>query len=383
MNDRLHKRILRLCSAAAAACVLACALSAPSPAGADSLTDRYNELQKQQQALQSQLSSQNSKLQTDAAKKAAYESSVGVIMQQTSILNQQIAALNAKIDAGSKAIAASQAEIDKTYSLYKQQVRAMYESGDASYIKVLLSSDSFTDFLQRAEILKVLSDKNNDTIAKLNQQKQKLTDEQNALKASQTSLESSRAALAAKQAEVSAQIAAQAAIVAKDTDEANLTKAQRSKIDSELNSLAIQIASQSTGTGDASGIAGYAMQYNGCRYVFGTAGPRTFDCSGFTQWVYEHTVNIALPHSSEDQSNGYTLDANGNYVRRGTKITSQSALRAGDLVFFYNDGYGAGHVGIYIGGGQMIAADNSRVGVRVTSLSMWGSSYMYGWRFVG
>ena len=386
------KNLIRICAAAAAACVFATAMSVPQKATADSLSDRYADLQKQQQSVQSQLDAQNSKLKTESQKKAALDASINLIIQQTSILNSQIAATNAQIDAKNREIAATQADIDKNYDLFKQQLRAMYESGDASYVSVLLASGSFTDFLKRAEVLKVVSQRNNDIIDKLNQDQANLNTQQTALKANQTSLESSKASLASKQSAVASQIAQQAAIVSQYTDASNATKAQQSKIDSELNAIAIQIASQSSNSGSSSGvisgnpsdIVSYALQYKGCRYIFGTAGPNTFDCSGFSQWVYEHTVHIALPHSSELQSQG--KDAYGN--RRGFEIGSKSALRPGDLVFFepnsvdWEGNVGAGHVGIYIGGGQMIAADNPSAGVRITDISGW-SSYMYGWRFIG
>lgn len=364
------KNLIRICAAAAAACVFATAMSVPQKATADSLSDRYADLQKQQQSVQSQLDAQNSKLKTESQKKAALDSSINLIIQQTSILNSQIAATNAQIDAKNREIAATQADIDKNYDLFKQQLRAMYESGDASYVSVLLASGSFTDFLKRAEVLKVVSQRNNDIIDKLNQDQANLNTQQTALKANQTSLESSKAALASKQSAVASQIAQQAAIVSSISSDVNATKSQQDKIDAELAQIAAQqAAARRTQLGGATGsiaqVLSLANSKLGCNYVWDAAGPNTFDCSGFTMYVFANAAGISLPHNAAAQ---YSC---GSHV-------SKSDLRAGDLVFFNTEG-GISHVGIYIGGGNFIGAQSSRTGVATASINdpnYWGPKYV-------
>ncbi|MGI6357155.1 MAG: C40 family peptidase [Bacillota bacterium] len=102
-----------------------------------------------------------------------------------------------------------------------------------------------------------------------------------------------------------------------------------------------------------------AYRYRGRPYVFGARGPRYFDCSGFTRYVYR-LHGYYLPHSAAAQSRL------GQYV-------SKSNLRAGDLVFFRNTyKRGISHVGIYVGSGRMIHAWPRR-GVIVTKFT----SYRY------
>jgi peptidoglycan DL-endopeptidase CwlO len=74
-------------------------------------------------------------------------------------------------------------------------------------------------------------------------------------------------------------------------------------------------------------------------YVWGAAGPDSFDCSGLVMWAYEQ-VGIQLEHFTGDQWNEVV------HVPR-------SELKPGDLVFFYP---GIDHVGIYMGGGMMVDA---------------------------
>ncbi len=101
-------------------------------------------------------------------------------------------------------------------------------------------------------------------------------------------------------------------------------------------------------SGDAASVAIAAARAQlGKPYVYGAAGPDSFDCSGLTQWAYGK-AGIALSHYTGAQWN------EGRHV-------SQSELAPGDLVFFYSDLH---HVGIYVGGGEMIDAPHSGASVR-------------------
>ncbi|KAE8764828.1 C40 family peptidase [Georgenia thermotolerans] len=86
----------------------------------------------------------------------------------------------------------------------------------------------------------------------------------------------------------------------------------------------------------ASAVVNYARQFVGTPYVYGGVTPAGFDCSGFTQYVFAH-VGISLPRSSSDQ-------------RYAGTVVSAAEARPGDLVWW------PGHVGIYTGGGNHIAA---------------------------
>ena len=83
-------------------------------------------------------------------------------------------------------------------------------------------------------------------------------------------------------------------------------------------------------------IVNYAKQFQGVPYVEKGDDPSGFDCSGFVQYVYRNCAGIELPRDTYGQ------------ITKGTAV-SQSNLQPGDLVFPHT-----GHVGIYVGNGQMI-----------------------------
>lgn len=124
-----------------------------------------------------------------------------------------------------------------------------------------------------------------------------------------------------------------------------------------------------SGSGTATGqeIANYALQYVGYPYVWAAAGPSAFDCSGFTEWVIQHTLGFDITHDMFQQY------ADGTPVSYGN-------LQPGDLVFFQNTyEWGLSHVGIYIGNNQFVHAENEDTGVVVSDItSNYYSSHYYG-----
>lgn len=112
-------------------------------------------------------------------------------------------------------------------------------------------------------------------------------------------------------------------------------------------------------------IVEYAKTFLGAKYASGGNGPSSFDCSGFTKYVYNH-FGYTISRTSAAQAN--------NGVQVG-----KDELQQGDLLIFLNDAKSSiGHVGIYIGGNRFIHAANATRGVVTDSVD---SSY-YGPRFV-
>lgn len=106
-------------------------------------------------------------------------------------------------------------------------------------------------------------------------------------------------------------------------------------------------------TSGNSSVVAFASKFLGRPYVWGASGPRAFDCSGFTAYVYSN-FGVYLDHYTGSQF------GTGKSVSRGN-------LSPGDLVFFNT--YGSiSHVGIYMGDGRFIHAANERTGVTISNL---------------
>ncbi len=108
--------------------------------------------------------------------------------------------------------------------------------------------------------------------------------------------------------------------------------------------------------------AKFACDQIGKSYVFGAAGPNTYDCSGLTQKAWQQ-VGVYLPHNAAAQ-------------RRSMPYVDQDELQIGDLIFIYSDLH---HVAIYVGDGKAVHAPGSGDVVRMVSVDRWGSKiHSYG-----
>jgi len=101
-------------------------------------------------------------------------------------------------------------------------------------------------------------------------------------------------------------------------------------------------------------VVAYAMQFKGNPYVYGgTSLTNGTDCSGFTMSVYKY-FGYSLPHQS------------GSQAGSGVSVSLDS-LQPGDLLFYSNGGKSIGHVGLYIGNGQIIHASTEKTGIIVSN----------------
>lgn len=104
----------------------------------------------------------------------------------------------------------------------------------------------------------------------------------------------------------------------------------------------------------ANQIVDYALQYLGYPYVYATAGPDSFDCSGFTSYVYKHF--------------GYSLHRSSYEQLKDGKAVQKADLLPGDILLFSRNGDVVTHVGLYIGNGEFIHASTSTTGVIISDL---------------
>ena len=139
-------------------------------------------------------------------------------------------------------------------------------------------------------------------------------------------------------------------------DAANKTGSDQGvKYWSSLWSLAHKKVDDDSGSGPASGLLKAAEKYGeGHKYVWGAAGPTTFDCSGLVQYTLKHAYGISYPHYSGSQ---YGM----------TEHISKARARMGDLVFWGSGG--SDHVGIYAGGNKYFSAESPAQGIHMNTLS--------------
>jgi cell wall-associated NlpC family hydrolase len=221
-----------------------------------------------------------------------------------------------------------------------QIAAAGYMTGGVNPAISLLTSKSPESMLNRASILGELQKENGDKLhlvstARAAAQRAKLLAIQQQHKAAKLS-----AAMKAKVATI---------------------QAKEDKLNSAAFAKALELY-RKTGTYPTINVSGSSLEVHALReamtkigdaYVWGAAGPSTFDCSGLVVWAYAQ-LGVSLPHFTGDLWNS------GVHV-------SRAQLRPGDLMFFYAD---IGHVGIYVGNGFMLDAPTFGIPVGIHPV-MW------------
>ncbi|AKP64712.1 cell wall-associated hydrolase [Levilactobacillus koreensis JCM 16448] len=93
-------------------------------------------------------------------------------------------------------------------------------------------------------------------------------------------------------------------------------------------------------------------------YGWGSTGPSSFDCSGFTSYVYKKGASKRIPRTAQAQYNKY-------------KHVSYKNIKKGDLVFFGGSKHSISHVGLYVGNGRMIDSQNRGVVTEAVHAPWW------------
>ncbi len=111
------------------------------------------------------------------------------------------------------------------------------------------------------------------------------------------------------------------------------------------------------------------QHYKGIKYKYGGTDKRGFDCSGFTQTVYNNAFNIQLPRTTKEMA------------KLGKKISKHN-LRSGDLVFF-RPSRKYRHVGVFIGNNIFMHSSTSK-GIIKSNLDnpYWKKKYRFAKRIL-
>ncbi|MCY6960218.1 C40 family peptidase [Clostridium brassicae] len=358
---------------------------------AQPLSEKLKSQQQQQQQHKSEYNSAQKKVQDLEQAIEKLDSQIEDKMQQMEANKNKIQSIKTSIVSAEKDIKKAESEIKEEQELYNSRIRAMYMNGTGGYIDVILGAKDLSDLFSRIETVKRITKLDKKIVSELRQKqddikakKEQLTKEQSQLTSLVATQQQEMDKLNKDKAdqnklivEAKHQFELYSSVLQNDsglisetkkmieqmkTTTATSTTSRPSRGDSLSSSSSSgnsNSSSNNQGTGtppassSGSAIVSYAYGFQGCRYVWGATGPNTFDCSGFTQYVFAH-FGIRIPRVSRDQAEV------GAYVSKGS-------LQPGDLVFF---GKGSiHHVGIYVGNGCYIHAPKTGDVVKISSLA--------------
>ncbi|MGH3423684.1 MAG: NlpC/P60 family protein [Nocardioidaceae bacterium] len=206
----------------------------------------------------------------------------------------------------------------------------------------LLSSDNPDAFLDGLSALEAYNSNQSDllssyedTAEELKVRKDQLTSKLAVIKDSKQDLAKEKAVLDKKSAEAKSLLA-------------KLTREQRSAVNQSEGGGSSADVGPVNASGRSKKAIDFALAQIGEPYVYGAAGPGSWDCSGLTMAAWG-AAGVSLPHSSSGQAG------------MGSPV-SRSSMSPGDLVFYYSP---VSHVGIYLGNGKLVHAPHPGSSVEV------------------
>ncbi len=260
--------------------------------------------------------------------------------------------------AASAAVGQASARLATARGRVRGIARSVYAGGGISDFHVLLTSASAADFVQRVSTLDMVAWRQGEILGEAATAADAAAAAEAGAHTAAAEARTTFDAVAAQERRLQAQIGEYQAAF-------DRLSAQEKQASLEMAggraSRADRTAPQSVGPVVAGSRAAQiavdtAMAQLGKPYVWGAAGPDSFDCSGLVLFAYE-AAGVSLPHSAAVQA---TMG----------RAVSRAQLQPGDLVGFFSP---VSHIGIYIGNGQMIHAPTPGDVVKVASIDSVGS----------
>jgi cell wall-associated NlpC family hydrolase len=269
--------------------------------------------------------------------------------------------LHAKVTKLDADVAAIDKQSEQLQAALNARVDAMYRSGPMSLLDMLFGATSFEQFVATWDLMNKQSRDEAETITRLDVLRASKVTVEADLKDAQAAAKTVYDTMSARRADVlAAQAKAESLQRGVRKELAALQAADRARRSADAKKHKGSGKGTGWNWGDParqprSGVVTIALKYLGRPYVWAASGPRSFDCSGFTMFVYAQ-VGVHLPHSSRSQ------------INYGARV-SRANLKPGDLLFFYSPIH---HVAIYIGGGKMVHAPHRGDVVSIDPVT-WGS----------
>ena len=206
------------------------------------LKDQKSELKAQMEELKKQYQANEDEISDIVARKNVIDQEIGLLHAQILNINEQISAFGVLIADKQDELDNAQERFDKLSDEYKVRIRAMEEEGSISYWEVLFKANSFSDLLDRLNMVEEIAASDNRRLQELNDATQAVAQAQNDLELEKADLEATKQELDATQAELDDKRAEADAVIKELVDKSIEIEGMQSDLEKEDQLLIQQIA---------------------------------------------------------------------------------------------------------------------------------------------
>lgn len=244
----------------------------------NSLSSKYDELEKQQKAIQSQIDKAKTEKDKHLAQKKQLDNQIYGVRQQITLLSDKITLLEQGISKKEEELQTQQQLIQENFEMLKKRLRVMYKTGNASVLGLVLGAEDFTEFLSRTQVTARVAQHDRELIEDMHEKLAQIKEVKEAIESDKADLETTKGQQSDKQNQLAQQLL-QTQDQIQDIEALEKDyKANKTQLDQQMKEVqaevdAIYAKIQSTGTYDGGimlwPVAGYKTVTSDYGWRFG------------------------------------------------------------------------------------------------------------------
>ena len=298
----------------------------------DELNSKKNSATSEMNAIRQKINEAQRNKTPYVQKKKNIDAQLDKANDKLSSLNMQIASLQSDITAKQKEIENLSEEEDKATKLFKERMRAIYEENSLSYIDILLNSTSISDFFYRMDIIRQISDYDQNVIAQIVNRKEIIEESKKTLESKQNEIESVKAAAETEKAKIQKLNEENQAVlnsinndISEYEKQLKAEEQEAKRIENQIKALLAQSQKKGSTTSVTPSASGFIWPCPASRYVTSPFGNRYHPLTG--KYTMHNGIDIGGP-------NGCDIVAS----KGGTVIVSEYSSSYGHYIIINHGG---------------------------------------------